>query len=113
MAEPGGTIMHTTISARHSEVPDALRERAITVAERLGKVTPRPLDMTVVFDADGLERTAELRLHMAGGEILVARGEAPDHRTALDRAEEKLRRQVARASDRPRKARASQTKNPL
>jgi ribosomal subunit interface protein len=105
--------MQTTISARHSEVPEALRERAITVVERLGKVTPRPMDMTVVFDADGLEQTAELRLHLAGGEILVAKGQASDHRSALDRAEEKLRRQVERASDRPRKTRAPQTKNPI
>jgi ribosomal subunit interface protein len=104
--------MQTTISARHSEVPDALRERAITVVERLGKVTPRPMDMTVMFDTDGLEQTAELRLHVASGEILVAKGEGPDHRTALDRAEEKLRRQVER-THRPHKARASQTKNPL
>src|SRR4051812_22452781 len=113
MTEPGGTIMQTTISARHSEVPEALRQRAITVVERLGKVTPRPMDMAVVFDTDGLEQTAELRLHVAGGEILVAKGEGPDHRTALDRAEEKLRRQVERASDRPRKARASRSKNPF
>jgi ribosomal subunit interface protein len=105
--------MQTTISARHSDVPEALRERAITVMERLGKVTPRPIDMAVVFDADGLEQTAELRLHMGSGEILVAKGDGPDHRTALDRAEAKLRRQVERTSERPRKARASQTKNPL
>ena len=104
--------MQTTISARHGEVPEALRERAITVVERLGKVTPRPMDMTVVFDADGLEQTAELRLHVASGEILVAKGQGPDHRSALDRAEEKLRRQVERASDRPRKARTPPTKNP-
>jgi ribosomal subunit interface protein len=105
--------MQTTISARHSEVPEALRERAITVMERLGKVTPRPIDMAVVFDADGLEQTAELRLHVASGEILIATGSGPDHRTALDRAEEKLRRQVERTSDRPRQARVSQIKNPL
>jgi ribosomal subunit interface protein len=105
--------MQTTITARHGDVPDALRERAITVVERLGKVTPRPMEMTVVFDVDGLEQTAELRLHLASGEILLAKGGGPDHRTALDRAEEKLRRQVERASDRPRKVRASSTKNPL
>jgi ribosomal subunit interface protein len=105
--------MQTTITARHCEIPDGLRERAITVVERLGRVTPRPMDMTVLFDTDGLQPTAELRLHVAGGEILVAKGEGTDHRTALDRAEEKLRRQVERAAERPRKARAAQTKNPL
>ena len=105
--------MQTTITVRHCEIPDWLRERAITVVERLGKVTPRPMEMAVVFDTDGLKPTAELRLHRAGGEILVASGEGADHRTALDRAEEKLRRQVERASERPRRARAPGTKNPL
>jgi ribosomal subunit interface protein len=105
--------MQTIISARHTEVPEALRERAITVVERLGKVTPHAIDVSVVFDSDGLEDTAELRLHVASGEILVARGGGPDHRTALDRAEEKLRRQVERTSDRPRKRRVSHTNKPL
>jgi ribosomal subunit interface protein len=105
--------MQTTITARHRDIPEGLRERAITVVERLGKVTPRPMEMTVLFDTDGLEHTAELRLHMAGGETLVAKGAGADHRTALDRAEEKLRRQVERASERTRKPRSHQTKNPL
>jgi ribosome-associated translation inhibitor RaiA len=47
------------------------------------------------------------------GEVLVAKGEGADHRTALDRAEEKLRRQVERASDRPRRARSAQSNTPL
>jgi ribosome-associated translation inhibitor RaiA len=40
--------------------------------------------------------------------VLVAKGEGADHRTALDRAEEKLRRQLERASARPRRSRPSE-----
>jgi ribosomal subunit interface protein len=105
--------MQTTITVRHSEISEALRERAVTVVERLGNVATRPMEMAVVFDADGLELTAELRLHIARGEILVAKGEGPDHRTALDRAEDRLRRQLERASERPRRARSTQSKNSL
>ena len=104
--------MHTTITARHCEVSEPLRERAITVMERLGNLASRPIDMTVVFDADGIQQTVELRLHVPRGEILVAKGEGADHRTALDRAEDKLRRQVERVSDR-RRARPTQPNNPL
>jgi ribosomal subunit interface protein len=104
--------MRTTITARHCEVSEPLRERAITVMERLGNLASHPMEMTVVFDADGIQQTVELRLHVARGEILVAKGEGADHRTALDRAEEKLRRQVERVSDR-RRARSTQTDNPL
>ena len=105
--------MRTTITVRHSEISDVLRERAITVVERLGNVASRPMEMTVVFDTDGTEQTAELRLHLAHGEVLIAKGDGTDHRTALDRAEEKLRRQLERASDRPRRARSAQSKNPI
>lgn len=105
--------MQTTITVRHCEISDALRERAITVVERLGNMAYRPMDMTVVFDTDGIQQTAELRLHLARGEVLVAKGEGADHRSALDRAEEKLRRQVERVSDRPRRARSAQSNNPV
>ena len=104
--------MHTTITARHCEVSEPLRERAITVMKRLGNLASHPIEMTVVFDADGIQQTVELRLHVPRGEILVAKGEGADHRTALDRAEEKLRRQVERVSDR-RRARPTQPDNPL
>jgi putative sigma-54 modulation protein len=98
--------MQTTITARHCEITDALRERAIAVMERLGSIAPRPIETAVVFDTDGIQQTAELRLHVARGEVLIAKGEAEDHRTALDRAEDKLRRQVEKAADRPRRSRA-------
>lgn len=105
--------MQTTITARHCEIADPLRERAITVVERLGNLASRPMEMTVVFAADGIQQRVELRLHIAGGEVLVAKGEGADHRSALDRAEAKLRRQVERASNRPRRSRSTQTNNPL
>ena len=99
--------MQTTITARHCEISDALRERAAAVVDRLGTFASRPIEATVVFDEDGLHRTAEIRLHVAGGEVLVASGEADDHRSALDRAEAKLRRQVEKIA-RSRRSRPSQ-----
>jgi ribosome-associated translation inhibitor RaiA len=44
--------------------------------------------------------------------VLVARGSGVDHRSALDRAEEKLRRQIHRASERPRRSRSTQSDSP-
>jgi ribosomal subunit interface protein len=102
--------MQTTVTARHCEIPDVLRERAITVIERLGAQAPRPIESTVVFDTDGLQQTVEIRLHVARGEVLIAKGDGADHRTALDRAEEKLRRQIERAADRPRRTRSLKAK---
>ena len=105
--------MQPTITARHCEISEALRERAISVVERLANLASRPLESAVVFDTDGIEQTVEIRLHVPRGEVLVARGGGGDHRTALDRAEEKLRRQVQRASDRPRRTRSAQSNNPI
>lgn len=105
--------MQTIITARHCEVSDQLRERAITVVQRLGNLASQAMEVTVVFDTEGAEQTVELRLHPAGGEVLLAKGGGVDHRTALDRAEEKLRRQVERASDRPRRPRSKQPNHPL
>lgn len=98
--------MQTTITVRHCEIPEALRARALAVSERLTQFA-RPLEATVVFDADGLQQVVEVRLRGAGGETFIARGEAGDHRTALDRAEDKLRRQLEKANGRPRRARTA------
>ena len=105
--------MRPTITARHCEISDALRERAVTVVQRLGNLASRSMESTVVFDTDATQQTAEIRLHVPRGEVLVARGEAADHRTALDRAEERLKRQLERVADRPRRARSTPTDNTL
>ena len=101
--------MQTTITARHCEINEALRERARTVVERLGALAHRPIESVVVFDTDGGQATAELRLRAARGELMVARGEADDHRTALDRAEEKLRRQLDKDPANPKARRSRDT----
>ena len=105
--------MQPKVTARHCEISDTLRERAFSVVERLENLARHPMESTVVFDMDGALQTVEIRLHLARGETLVARGEGPDHRTALDRAEAKLRRQVERAAGRPRRTRTAQPRNPL
>lgn len=105
--------MQTTITARHCEISDPLRDRAITVMGRLGNLASRAMEMAVVFDTEGIEQTVELRLHLGGGDILVASAQGSDHRSALDRAEEKLRRQVERASERHRRSRSKQPDTPL
>jgi len=64
--------MQPTITARHCEISEGLRDRAVTVVQRLGNLASRSMESTVVFDSDGTERTAEIRLHVPRGEVLVA-----------------------------------------
>ena len=86
--------MQITISARHCEVSDVLRQRARDVVERLAELSPHALEATVVFDEAPLVHAVEIRLHARRRKILVGVGQGPDHRSALDRAEEKLRVQL-------------------
>lgn len=88
--------MQTTITARHCQITDALRERAQEVCDRLAHHASRPVDGSVTFDAERLEQTVEIRLHVSRGDVFVATGTGADHRTALDRAEERIRRQLER-----------------
>lgn len=99
--------MDPVITTRHCDVEPELRTRAASITRRIGSLAGRPTEAAVVFSFDAGTATAELRLHNAAGEAFVARGEGPDHRTALDRAEDRLRRQVARASGRTRDGRHS------
>ena len=65
--------MQTTITARHCEITEALRERAGTVAERLGALAHPPDRVRRRVRHRRRQPPAELRLHTARGEMLVAR----------------------------------------
>jgi ribosome-associated translation inhibitor RaiA len=76
-------VMHTVITALHCELPEAL-----------GQFASRAVECTVVFSMDHNVSFAEARLHVPKGRLFVAQGEGGDHRSALDRVEEKLRHQL-------------------
>ncbi len=97
--------MRTTISARHVAVDASLRSRAAQVLERLGHHSSRAVEATAVFDVVAGRPAAELRLHCAGKPTLVATGGGVEHRSALDQAEERMKRQLARVATRPRASR--------
>ena len=86
--------MQVSITSRHEDVPEGLRARAEAVVARLAKLAYRPTRAQVEFDLEHQRATAELRLHAARNAVYVSSGEAADHRTALDRAAAKLRRQL-------------------
>lgn len=93
--------MRTVITALHCDIPDALKERAEAIGSRLGHMAPRGHECVIVFDVEGVHSTAEVRLHVPPGKWLIARAEGVDHRTALDRAEEKLKHQLDKTYNKP------------
>jgi len=96
--------MDIIITARHGEVPEALRARAEQVVTRLARLAHRPTAANITFDTGRRGALAELRLTAARGIVYVASGEADDHRTALDRVASKLRRQLDKVEASPRRA---------
>jgi ribosomal subunit interface protein len=90
--------METRITARHCEVSEALHNRARAVALRFDKQSPHALNATFIFGVNPTSHTVEIVLHARGKKTLKGKGQGPDHRTALDRAEEKLRTQLEKAT---------------
>lgn len=86
--------MPVTVTARHCELTDLLRERAHEIAERLEARVGRPSDINVIFDVEAGAPVAELRLRADGLDVVLAAGRGGDHRSALDQAEDRLRRQL-------------------
>ncbi len=101
--------MHTTITTRHCEIAVPLRARATLVMDRLAALSDRATESTVVFGHESGLHQVELRLQAPAGRVLVATAEGGDHRTALDRAEGKLRRQLVRTASKARARRHSGT----
>jgi len=104
--------MRVTISARHCEINGMLRERAEAVIARLDQMTPFAQEATVVFEDESARHCAEIRFRLSGGQVLVATGEGDDHRSALDRAEARLRRQLERPTAKPRRKQRRSAGNP-
>ncbi len=96
--------MEIIITARHGEVPEALRLKAEQVVTRLARLAHRPTAANITFDAEHERALVEQRLTAARGVLYVSTGEAADQRTALDRAVSKLRRQLDTATTSPRRA---------
>lgn len=98
--------MRITITARHCDVGAELETRARALLARLERIAPRPHDARIWFVADNGRPMVEVRLHAARGVLHVAKARGSDHRTALDAAVAKVRRQLDKSPMRRRAARA-------
>lgn len=99
--------MQVTLTARQCTVQDGTRAHAERRVSRLRRIETRPMEVELAFAAEHGERRVEARLGVAGAGIYVARGSAPTFRTALDRAVERLEKQLKRDRERRRVRRAS------
>ncbi|MEX0892889.1 MAG: ribosome-associated translation inhibitor RaiA [Gemmatimonadota bacterium] len=99
--------MQITFSARHCTVSESTREHAARRVGRLRRIEQRPAEVALNFQEDHGQKSAEVLLHIAGGGAHMAKAKAPTFRTAVDRAVERLERQVKRDRARARARRAA------
>src|SRR5437016_5652204 len=95
--------MQTMITSRHEDIPEELKARAEEALDRLAKRAVRPTSAHVTFDAGKAGASAEIVLNAARGATYVAKGDAVDPRTALDRALAKIQRQLDKDEAKPAK----------
>ena len=101
--------MRITITARHTEIDDDLRAHARELVEKVTRLARRAPTAQVTFTQDAGLSGVEIEVHAPRGRIYVAKGEEADHRSALDDAIARLKRQLLdeKESPRPRRARRS------
>lgn len=92
--------MNVTISARHCDLDDSLKQRVEERARRLSRYNPGVTGADVTFEMNGGAHEVEALLSLAGSGTVVARASGADFRMAFDRAADRLARQLKRKRER-------------
>lgn len=94
--------MDITINTRHCTVPESIRNQTQIRLQRVARFNPVVQSGTVNFGAEGSDRQVDIRLHMKGTAPLLGHGTGPTFRTALDRAVDRVERQLKSRNQRHR-----------
>jgi len=73
-----------------------MRERAESLARRWPRFDPAVMDVSVVFRLQGRSHTVEAIVSRRRRQPIVARGEGPDFRVALDDLDTHIKRRLKR-----------------
>ena len=88
-----------SVTFRHTEPTDALKQYAEEKMNRLGKYFSQPLNAHVVLSVESKERqTAEVELHAHGG-MIHAKEQTEDLYAAIDFVTDNLKRQLKKQKD--------------
>lgn len=87
--------MEITLSVRHGEATDAMKEYVRLEVEGLTKYFDRLVEADITLDQEGHRCIAEIRIHTSN-DTHFARSESGDQRSAIDATIGKLKRQLKR-----------------
>ena len=88
--------MPIRITAHGCEVKPPLRERVEILSQRWPRFDPAVMDISVIFRLEGRSHTVEAIVSRSRRQPLVARGEGPDFRVALDDLDTHVKRRLKR-----------------
>jgi putative sigma-54 modulation protein len=91
--------MKISVTARHFELSDALRDHVESRFSGLDRYHQRMSRIEVTLTEEKRERRCEARAFVDGDVDLYAEATAPDFRTAVSSVSEKLARQLKRQRD--------------
>ena len=88
--------MEIRITSRHTDLPEALRERAEEVLMKLTKYESRISAAEVVFDEEKRTKRVEGIIHIDRADPVVASAEGDEFRVALHQMVDRIARQLRR-----------------
>jgi ribosomal subunit interface protein len=94
--------MRITITARHTDVDPDLRAHTKELVGKVAKLVRRPHHAQVTFTEDHGEAEVEIEVQAPRGRVHVAKSQGPDHRSALDTAIARVKRQLLDGKETPR-----------
>ncbi len=91
--------MQISITGRHMELTDALRDHAQSRLEKLNSEFPRLQTAHVVLDVEKHRQLAELIVHAPNHVVVDAKDETSDMYASIDSAVDKATKQLRRIRD--------------
>ena len=91
--------MQSSITGRHMELTDALREHTLSRLEKLNDEFPRLQSAHVVLDVEKHRQFCEVVIHAPNHVVVDAKDETSDMYASIDGAMDKAEKQLRRTRD--------------
>jgi len=97
--------MKVKIAERHTAQSDALRVYVVEKTEVLERYFDRIISVDVILSVEKERQIADFHAHLTNRKIIKAHEESPDMYTSIDKAIDRLKRQLVKYKDRLRETR--------
>jgi putative sigma-54 modulation protein len=91
--------MKIKIAERHTSASEALRTYVVEKTETLERFFDRIISVDVVLSVEKKRQIADLHAHLTNKKTITAREESPDMYASIDKAVDRLRRQLVKFKD--------------